>query len=189
VSENHPLNPLSPYAESKLAIERLLGFLWQSNHIPFAILRYFNVCGIDRATDNKDGHSVHLIPYLVKTFQEESIKVKIFGVDYSTSDGTCIRDYVHVTDVAYANLKALEYILSEKKPIVANIGTEKGYSVRQIAESVSKHAKKKYTEICLPRREGDIPMVVADNGCAKQNFDWSPQNSSLDDIVGSYYGK
>ncbi len=188
VLESQILSPLSPYAESKLVIERLIGFLWESDHIPSAILRYFNVSGVDSLTDNKDGHSAQLIPCLVKAFQQTPAEVQIFGTDYSTEDGTCIRDYVHVVDVAKANVKALEYILAEKKPIITNIGTGKGYTVKQIAESVSKYAKKEYKENCLPRRKGDVPIVVADIGCAKQNFDWQPENSSLESIVGSYYG-
>ncbi len=188
VQEDRATCPLSPYAETKVVIEHLLKHLWESNHLPSAILRYFNVCGIDRETDNTDGHSPHLIPCLVKAFQQELVDVQIFGTDYSTKDGTCIRDYVHVVDVAHANVMALQHILSEKKSIVANIGTGKGNSVREIVGSVSQYSKKEFKEICLPRRKGDVPRVVANIDFAKNTLGWEPKNSSLEHIVGSYYG-
>lgn len=187
VSENHPTQPLSPYAETKMIGENLLRFVWERHKIPSAILRYFNVCGIDKATDNKDGHSVHLIPSLFKAFQKAPVEVKIFGTDYSTSDGTCIRDYVHVNDVAQANVKAIEYLLTKNEHITANIGSGNSYSVIQVAQAVSRYARLDYKEIRLPRRAGDIPLVVADISKAKEIFKWEPANSALENIVKSYY--
>ena len=187
VSESQPLNPLSPYAETKLVAEHLLKFIWDRYRIPSAILRIFNVCGIDGATDNKDGHSPHLIPCLVKAFKKQPTKVEIFGTDYDTKDGTCLRDYVHVIDVAKAFVAALEYVLIKREPITANIGTGTGYSVREVAQAVSKYANQPYTENCLPRRSGDVPLVVADISKATQSFNWKPEHSTLENIVQSYY--
>ena len=189
VSEQQPLKTLSPYAETKLIGENLLKFFYERYKIPSAILRYFNVCGIDKPTGNLDGHSVHLIPCLFKLFQQSSVTVQIFGTDYATKDGTCIRDYVHVIDVAQANVKALEYVLTKKESITANIGSGQSYSVREVAKNFAQFAEREYTESLLPRRPGDVPIVVADISNAKQKFCWEPQNSDLGNIVKSYYQK
>ncbi len=187
VSEDHSLNALSPYAETKLVVENLLRSIPAKHGISWAILRYFNVSGIDAPTGNKDGHSAQLIPIFVKAFQTKPVEVKIFGTDYSTKDGSTVRDYVHVIDVAQANVKALTYILEEKESVVANIGTGTGYTVKEIAKSVSQYSGQEYTENCLPRRKGDVPKVVADNAIARTTLGWVPMYSSLENIVKSYY--
>lgn len=187
VAESHPLVTLSPYAETKLIGENLLKSFFERYKIPVAILRYFNVSGIDKPTGNLDGHSVHLIPCLFKLFQKPSVRVQVNGTDYQTRDGTCIRDYVHVVDVAEANIAALKYIFDKKELIIANIGSGQGYSVNEVVKNFAQFAKREYATDCMPRRPGDVPIVVADISIAKQKLNWKPKNSELENIVKSYY--
>lgn len=189
VSENRTLMTLSPYAETKLIGENLLRYFYQRYKIPVAILRYFNVSGIDKPTGNLDGHSVHLIPCLFKIFQNENVKVQVNGTDYQTRDGTCIRDYVHVIDVANANAAALEYAMNTKELLIANIGSGKGYSVNEVVKNFAEYAKREYITEFKDRRPGDVPIVVADINTAKQKLNWEPRNSALENIVKSYYEK
>lgn len=187
VKEDYELKPLSPYSQTKLYIELLLKALPANLGISWAILRYFNVSGIDPETENKDGNSAQLIPTLVKAFERKPVEVNVMGIDYPTRDGTTIRDYVHVIDVAQANVKALKRVLEEKECIVVNIGTGTGYTVREIIKAVSQYSKKEYKENCLPRRKGDAARIVADNKLAKEILHWEPQYSALENIVKSYY--
>lgn len=187
VKEDDELNPLSPYSQTKLYIEQLLKALPANYGISWAILRYFNVSGIDSETDNKDGNSAQLIPTLVKAFEKNPVKVDIMGIDYPTRDGTTIRDYVHVIDVAQANVKALKRVLEEKECIVVNIGTGTGYTVREVVKAVSQYSKQEYKENHVPRRRGDAARIVADNRRAIEMLRWKPLHSSLENIVKSYY--
>jgi UDP-glucose 4-epimerase len=187
VKEDHELNPLSPYSQTKLYIEQLLKALPTNLGISWAILRYFNVSGIDPETDNKDGNSAQLIPTLVKAFAKKPVQVEVMGIDYPTRDGTTVRDYVHVMDVAHANVKALKHVLAENECIILNIGTGTGYTVREVVKAVSQYSGQEYKENCVPRRKGDAARIVADNKLAKETLRWEPQHSSLENIVKSYY--
>lgn len=177
------LAPESPYAENKRDTELDL----HATNIPYAILRYFNVSGVDRETDNTDGHSQQLVPALVKAFAKDTVEITVFGDDYHTRDGSCIRDYVHVIDVAHANVKAVQYLLGNNPSIIANIGTTTGFTVKEVVAAVARHTNKGYTIINPGRRAGDVPIVVADTAEAQVHLGWEPLQSSLDEIVGSYY--
>lgn len=178
------LAPESPYAKNKRDIELDL----RATTIPWAILRYFNVSGVDCLTDNTDGHSAQLIPSLVNAFKKSPVEVTVFGSDYATRDGTCIRDYLHVVDVAMANFMALERLFTTREPIIANIGTGAGYTVSEVVQAVAAYAGKEYSVANPGRRPGDVPIVVADITVV-QGFGWHPESSSLDKIVSSYYAK
>jgi len=177
------LAPESPYAENKRDTELDL----QATTIPYAILRYFNVSGVDHETDNTDGHSQQLVPALVNAFKKDSVEVTVFGEDYPTRDGTCIRDYVHVVDVARANVMAVQYLMGGNPSITANIGTGTGFTVKEVLTAVARYTNMDYTINNPGRRPGDVPIVVADTIEAREQLEWEPMKSSLAEIVGSYY--
>ncbi|MEI8224293.1 MAG: NAD-dependent epimerase/dehydratase family protein, partial [bacterium] len=177
------LVPESPYAQNKRDTELDL----QASTGSYAILRYFNVSGVDRLTDNTDGHSQQLVPALVKAFSKNSVAVTVYGEDYSTRDGSCIRDYLHVVDVARANVKAVQYLLRNNPSVIANIGTGTGFTVKEVVDAVARYTGKDYTIVNPGRRSGDVPIVVADISVAEGTLGWNPEYSSLDKIVGSYY--
>ena len=191
-TENEPTNPESVYAETKLAIENILRSLTTAG-LRSVSLRYFNAAGA--SSDNKIGEdwmsSQNLIPRAMRALLDEKFKFEVFGNDYATPDGTCIRDYIHVEDLAIAHVKALEYLESAgntmiSKAIACNIGTGNGTSVTQLLEMAAEVAKRKVPHTIGARREGDPVSVYADATLARKVLNWQPTHD-LRSIIESAY--
>lgn len=191
-TENEPTNPESVYAETKLAIENILRSLTTAG-LRSVSLRYFNAAGA--SSDNKIGEdwmsSQNLIPRAMRALLDKKFKFEIFGNDYATPDGTCIRDYIHVEDLAIAHVKALEYLESAgntmiSKAIACNIGTGNGTSVTQLLEMAAEVAKRKVPHTIGARREGDPVSVYADATLARKVLNWQPTHD-LRSIIESAY--
>lgn len=186
-SENEPTKPESTYAETKLAIENILKSLSVSG-LTSVSLRYFNAAGASE--DNKIGEdwttSQNLIPRAMRALLDERFKLEVFGDNYPTPDGTCVRDYIHVEDLAIAHVKALEYLESGGKTVACNIGTGKGTSVKQVLEMAAEVANQKVPHSIGARRDGDPVSVFADATLARQILDWQATHD-LRSIIESAY--
>jgi UDP-glucose 4-epimerase len=184
LKEDHPKNPISPYGRTKLAIEWMMEDYNVAYGIRSAQLRYFNAAGCEPDFGLGEDHNpeTHLIPNVVRFALDLSEDLTIFGNDYETRDGTCVRDYIHVTDLAGAHLKACAKL--DETPIIrVNLGTGKGYSNLEIVDSVRKVSGVKITPNFGPRRPGDPAELVADASLAQRLLDWKPGRSNLDSIV------
>ncbi len=186
VPESAPLNPINPYGETKATVERVLRDINNSGKgFKYVSLRYFNVAGAD--PEGKIGFAypnpTHLIIRAVKTAKGEFEKLDIYGTDYPTPDGTCVRDYIHVTDLAQAHIVALEYLLEGGESEVFNCGYGHGYSVKEVVEAVKKVTGIDFKVVEAPRREGDPPMLVADSTKIKKELGWKPKYDDLEFIV------
>jgi UDP-glucose 4-epimerase len=177
ISENESAKPINPYAKTKFMIENILEDFDKSYGMRYVALRYFNAAGCSEDGDIGESHDPepHLIPLVLKTILGEREQLKIFGNDYDTPDGTCIRDYIHVYDLADAHIKALDYLNKGNKSEVINLGTGDGNSVLDIINVSEKLTGKKVNyEIC-PRRAGDPAILVADNQKALEILEWIPK--------------
>jgi UDP-glucose 4-epimerase len=185
VNEDVPLNPINPYGSSKAAVERILNDLSQASDFHYVSLRYFNVAGAD--PDGRIGQvykeSTHLITRALKTAKGEVDTLKIFGTDYPTPDGTCIRDYIHVDDLASAHLLTLDYLLDKGRSRVFNCGYGFGYSVKEVVEAVKKITCRKFKTEDTERRPGDPPVLIADNSRLKSELNWRPMHADLEYII------
>ncbi|MFC1538948.1 UDP-glucose 4-epimerase GalE [Candidatus Latescibacterota bacterium] len=182
---DHPQKPLSPYGWSKLMIEQLLKDFDKAYDICHASLRYFNAAGADPDNEIGEMHDPesHLIPLAIKAVQGLRPAIEIFGTDYPTPDKTAIRDYIHVTDLAEAHVKALECLLSGNESFALNMGTGKGHSVREVIEAVGHISGKPVPVKETGRRPGDAPVLIADSSLANDILDWKPVITDLNDII------
>ena len=184
LDESHPQHPVNPYGESKFFVERILHWYSQAYRIHFAALRYFNASGADPEGEIGEDHSpeTHLIPLVIEAAMGKRSHIGIFGTDYDTPDGTAVRDYVHVNDLADAHLKALNHIRATKQNVLLNLGTGKGMSVRQIISAVERVSQKKVPVQEAARRAGDPAELVADPRKAFDVIQWKAKYD-LDSIV------
>ena len=185
VDEQAPLAPINPYGASKMMIERVLADLSTATDFRYSALRYFNVAGADPEGRIGQAYSeaTHLITRALKTAKGEFPKLTVYGTDYPTPDGTCIRDYIHVDDLAAAHLLALERLIETGETTIMNCGYGHGYSVREVVAAV-----RKVTGIDFPieetgRRAGDPPALVADSGLLRRLTGWQPQYNDLEFII------
>lgn len=187
IPEEHLLRPTNPYGESKAMVEKILDWYWRIFNFPSASIRYFNASGaaLDGSIGEDHPNESHLIPLLVKTALKEGSEVAIFGGDYKTHDGTCVRDYIHVLDLADVHIKALEYLEKNPGNYTFNAGTGKGYTNLEVVRMVEEVSGKKINYEIGPRRPGDAAILVADPSKAKQALDWKPRYSDLRTIVES----
>ena len=164
LDEKHPKNPVNPYGDTKFQIEKMLEEYDEKYGLKSVILRYFNASGADSRLRTGEWHTpeTHLIPNILKSVLNEGRTFKIFGTDYDTIDGTCVRDYVNVEDMALAHKKAYEYLKNNNKSNVFNIGTASGYSVKQVFETAEKITGNKISFETAPRRAGDAAKLTAD---------------------------
>lgn len=187
IGEEHPCRPSNPYGETKLAVERILGWYQRAYGIGYAALRYFNAAGAHPSAEIGEDHGdreTHLIPRLIRSALTGGPPTPILGEDYPTSDGTCVRDYVHVSDLAEAHALALAAL--ERGSLEAasfNLGNGEGFSVREVVAAVSKVAGSPPPTERAPRRHGDPAILVASAERAMRRFAWTPKLSSLDSIV------
>lgn len=185
IAEDHPQRPINPYGWSKLFVERILADLDQAYNLPSVSLRYFNAAGADPEGEIGEMHSpeTHLIP-LVLMAARDGTTVKIYGADYDTPDGTCIRDYIHVTDISNAHLRALEYLLSNGKTCSLNLANTRGYSVREVIATAERVSGLPITAEVASRRAGDPPVLVGAVEKARSILNWKPARSELDQQIG-----
>jgi len=187
VTEESPLNPVSVYGESKLAFEKILRWYDEIYGIKNICLRYFNAAGADLEGRIGEDHQpeTHIIPLAIKTALGQQKEFTLFGDDYPTPDGTCIRDYIHVLDLASAHIKALEFLQKENQSDIVNVGTGNGYSNKQILEMVKKISGADFPVKIAPRRPGDPVAIWADNKKIKKVLGWQPKYSDLETIIRS----
>jgi UDP-arabinose 4-epimerase len=177
--------PLNPYGDTKLAIERALHWFGAAHGWHYAALRYFNAAGADPDGEIGEDHDpeTHLIPLVLRAALERGEMLRIFGTDYPTRDGTAIRDYIHVTDLADAHVRGLRYLMEGGDSIELNLGTGSGHSVREVVASVERVTGQRVPQQEAPRRPGDPPELVADAALARERLGWRPKYSDLDTIV------
>lgn len=187
IPEHHPKGPINPYGASKLMIEQILEDFDAAYGFRSIALRYFNAAGADPDGDIGEGHDpeTHAIPLAVETALGRRPHFEIFGTDYPTPDGTAIRDYTHVSDLAAAHVQALKRLLAGGESIALNLGTGRGHSVREVVEAVEQVSGRTLPVREGPRRPGDPPVLVADAGNARQALGWSPKFTGLVGIVES----
>lgn len=183
IAEDAPKQPINPYGQSKWMVEQMLESFSRQHGINYAIFRYFNVAGATRERGEDHAPETHLIPVALKTLQGQRDTFTVFGTDYDTPDGTAVRDFVHVVDLADAHIAALHKL---DRPLGAmNLGTRQGFSVQQIVEAVSKVTGKELPTEYGPRREGDPAALVADSSRAREILAWTPERSDLETMIGS----
>jgi len=178
IDEDTPKAPINPYGASKLAVERLLADAAMAYGLRFAALRYFNAAGADPEGEIGEHRPVetHLIPLLLDAILGLRPPLQVLGTDYPTPDGTAIRDYVHVADLALAHVRALEHLLTGGGSLVCNLGTGEGHSVRQVIEAAERITGRPVPRVEAPRRPGDPARLVADPGLARERFRLLPSN-------------
>jgi UDP-glucose 4-epimerase len=192
IPEDAPFAPVSPYGESKAAVERILRDLDQYRGLRSIALRYFNACGAEPSANLGEQHEpeTHLIPLLLRAIVTGE-PIQIFGDDYPTSDGTCVRDYIHVADLADAHIAALKYLLGgpskpsseEVRSAAFNVGTGSGHTVMEVLRAVESVTGRKVPYRIAPRRDGDAAELVADSGKLQRTLRWKPRRSSLTELV------
>jgi UDP-arabinose 4-epimerase len=185
IPEDHPQNPVNPYGDTKLAVERMLHWYSQAYGIRYAALRYFNAAGADPDGEIGEDHDpeTHLIPLACAAALGRRGGLDIYGTDYPTPDGTAIRDYIHVVDLAEAHVRALARLREGAASLKLNLGTGQGHSVRAVVAAVGKVAGRPVPFREVGRRAGDPPALVADNRVATEVLGWKPRFAELDVIV------
>ncbi len=186
ISEDFPQNPINPYGRSKLMVEHMLRDYAAAYGMGYAALRYFNAAGADPEGETGEDHDpeTHLIPLVLRAAASGEA-VRVFGTDYPTPDGTCVRDYVHVTDLADAHVRALEYLRGGGESGAFNLGTGRGYSVREVIACAERVTGRKIAVIETGRREGDPAELWADNGKARAVLGFDGRHSQLEMLIGT----
>jgi UDP-glucose-4-epimerase GalE len=185
IPESHPQWPINPYGWSKLFVERLLESFDRAYGLRFAALRYFNAAGATARSGEHHDPETHLVPLALRAAVGSGPALKVFGTDYDTPDGTAIRDYVHVSDLADAHLRALAHLRRGGESTSLNLGTGAGCSVLEVIEAARRATGRDVPYERAGRREGDPPRLVADASAARALLDWTPRHESLDAIVRS----
>jgi UDP-glucose 4-epimerase len=185
ILEDAKLQPTNPYGESKLLVEHMLRWMNLVHGFKYASLRYFNVAGAIEGYGEAHEPESHLIPLILDVAMGRREKIKIFGQDYPTKDGTCVRDYIHVRDLAEAHLLALGALSEARSKLIYNIGNGQGFTVREVIESVGRVTGRAIAVEECPRRPGDPAVLVASSEKIKGELGWKPQYAELDQIVAS----
>src|SRR5262245_37138927 len=185
IAEDHPQNPISPYGASKLFVENILGWYEQAYRLRYTNLRYFNAAGADPDGEIGEDHTpeTHLIPLVIAAAQGRKSNLEIFGTDYDTADGTAVRDYVHVCDLATAHVKALDRLLAGGASASVNLGTGRGHSIREVISAVEAVSGRAVSVVEGRRRFGDPPALIANPELGQFVFGWKPLKSDLHTIV------
>ncbi|QTQ13048.1 UDP-glucose 4-epimerase GalE [Treponema parvum] len=187
IDEKHPTEPENYYGYTKLAIEQILGWYARLKGLNFAALRYFNAAGYDPegVLCGLEQNPANLLPVIMEVACGMRKELKIFGNDYETRDGTCIRDYVHVTDLAAAHVKALDYIVKKNESITVGLGSEKGITVLEMLEAARRITGKLIPAEYAPRRKGDPAALVASSSFAREKLGWKALHSDIETLVSS----
>ena len=185
IVESDNTNPTNPYGETKLTVEKMLKWADNAYGIKFVALRYFNAAGAHISGKIGEDHNpeTHLIPIILQTALGQREKMFIFGDDYDTPDGTCVRDYIHVTDLADAHIKALEKLFKTNKSGIYNLGNGKGFSVKEVIEKAKKVTGKDFKVEIEARRSGDPSTLIASSEKAIKELGWQPKFNTLDKII------
>lgn len=187
IKENFPCNPTNVYGKTKLVIENMMKDFSSAYGLQYAALRYFNAAGASPDGTIGEDHNPesHLIPLILKTAQGIRDHISIFGTDYSTPDGTCIRDYIHVNDLADAHILALEYLFAGGESQAFNLGSQHGFSVREMIEAAKKITQVPFKVTEENRRPGDPAILIASSEKAQHLLHWQPKQSSVEEIIAS----
>ncbi|PCI57301.1 MAG: UDP-glucose 4-epimerase GalE [Alphaproteobacteria bacterium] len=187
IKESSTLSPINPYGHTKLTMESMARDYAHAYGMHNAILRYFNAAGADLDADTGSAYprDTHIIPLLMQVAAKTMPEIKIFGTDYDTEDGSAVRDYIHVKDLADAHVKSLEYILEHDQSITLNLGTNCGHSVKEVIECVRSVTKENIKSVECDRRQGDPEILVADASKARELLGWNPEYSDLETIISS----
>ncbi len=185
ITEALPLRPINPYGRTKVMVETILEDCARATPMRYTSLRYFNAAGADPEGELGENHNpeTHLIPRILDVAQGKSEAISVFGTNYPTEDGTCVRDYIHVTDLAAAHVLALERLRAGEPSDCINIGTGKGYSIMHIINTASAVTGRKIPYIPCARRYGDPPVLVADNAKAQRMLGWQARFTTLKEII------
>lgn len=185
ITETMPTNPTSTYGETKLAMEKMMRWTKQAHGTQFVSLRYFNVAGARESGDIGEDHNpeTHLIPIILQAALGQREEITIFGDDYDTPDGTCIRDYIHVDDLIEAHLLALDYLQNGGKSDVFNLGSSQGFSVKEMVDAARKVTGKEIPASIGERRQGDPSTLIASSEKAKKVLGWNPTRTSIETII------
>ena len=185
LDESHPTAPMNFYGHTKLAIENLLRWYSQLKGLRFSSLRYFNAAGydVDGELNGLEHEPNNLLPIVLETIVGRRKKVEVFGTDYDTRDGSCIRDYIHVSDLADAHLKALDYLKHENQDLVINLGTSNGLSVLEIMQIAREVSRQEFNYTLGPRRAGDPAVVLAKAELAAELLGWRPKHSDAHTLL------
>lgn len=185
ITEDHPQNPISPYGKGKYMVEQILADYSRAYGLMYVSLRYFNAAGADPDAEIGELHQpeTHLIPLILDVAAKERDYIEVFGTDYPTPDGTCIRDYIHVLDLADAHIKALEYLQNGGGSDAFNLGNGQGFSVREVIKTAQKVTKEEIKVKEEERRPGDPPVLVGSSSKAQEILGWKPKYHELSKII------
>ena len=185
ITEGHPQNPINPYGRGKLMVENILSDYSRAYNLKYVSLRYFNAAGADPDSEIGEEHDpeTHLIPLILDAASGKRENISIFGTDYSTEDGTCIRDYVHVSDLADAHLKALKYLENGGDSDYFNLGNGSGFSVKEVIDRARKITGKEIISVEIERRPGDPPILVGSSEKIRRVLHWEPKYNDLSIII------
>lgn len=185
IDEAHPTQPINPYGASKLMVEQVLRDAAHAYGLRSVALRYFNAAGASVEGDLGESHTpeTHLIPNVLRAALSGTSTLKVFGADYPTSDGTCVRDYVHVNDLASAHIKAIEYMKTESGAHVFNLGNGSGFSVKEVIQAAQRVTGRDISFEEVARRAGDPPVLVASSQRAREVLGWKPMFTDIEAII------
>jgi len=185
IRENSPQNPINPYGWTKLIGEQMLQDYARAHSLQFAILRYFNACGADPEGELTEKHDpeTHLIPLALMAAARARTHLSVFGTDYDTPDGSCLRDYIHVSDLARGHLMALDHIQWDKGSLAVNLGTGQAFSIFEVLNAIEQTTGLKVPTKLAPRRPGDPPVLMADVSNARKELGFVAEYTTLDQII------
>ncbi|MEG0013761.1 MAG: UDP-glucose 4-epimerase GalE [Cellulosilyticaceae bacterium] len=187
ITEDMLTNPTNTYGETKLAIEKMMKWTSKAHDLNYVCLRYFNVAGADQSGSIGEAHNpeTHLIPLILQVPLGQREHITIYGNDYDTEDGTCVRDYIHVTDLVNAHILALNYLVNGGESNIFNLGSNSGYSVNEMIEAARKVTGHPIPAILSERRAGDPAALIASSSKAKETLGWSPRYTDVEKIIAS----
>lgn len=187
INEEAPLKPTNAYGVSKLLVEQTLSWYHQIHGLKYAALRYFNACGATEKLGENHQPETHLIPRTLKAAINKDEKMQLYGTDYPTNNGTCIRDYIHVSDLADAHLLTLDALNKKNGKLIYNLGSQNGFSNKEVIEAVGRVVGKAVPYESVARREGDPAILIASSEKIKKELGWKPKYTNLDNIIKTSY--
>ncbi|MDO4168803.1 MAG: UDP-glucose 4-epimerase GalE [Lachnospiraceae bacterium] len=187
ILETDKTEPTNTYGETKLSMEKMFKWVGKAHGLRFVSLRYFNACGAHESGNIGEDHSpeTHLIPLILQVPNGKREAISIFGTDYDTKDGTCIRDYIHVTDLAQAHILAVQYLMEGNESNIFNLGNGIGFSVKEVIETARKVTGKSIKAVEEGRRAGDPAILIASSEKARRILGWNPEHADLEEIIAS----